>query len=120
MNTLETLEKLTSEIKVVSQSYIQKPSKINNQSSDCSGTKNLKYTSILKDKSLVLLSSDKGNSLVFLDSVRYYSFGHAFFSSERFCRVLHENEKNDNNLNTVLASLQKDGLMPSGFRAPVA
>ena len=99
-----TLKEITSEIKTVSNHYFRNQSKFKNTSDDFNEILNLK--SILKDESLVLLKSDKGNSLVILDTVKYFTFGHSFFSTESFEHSVNENEKNFNRLKTFLAELK--------------
>ena len=121
------LKEITSEIKTVSNHYFRNQSKFINTSDDFNEILNLK--SILKDESLVLLKSDKGTSLVVLDTVKYFTLGHSFFSTESFERSVNENEKNFNRLKTFLAEFKNkkvitvheyDLMTPSGYRSPIA
>ena len=50
------------------------------------------------EQNIVILQSDKGNSLVVLAIQKYFSFGHEFFNSNNFIRCINENETKFNQL----------------------
>ena len=83
----------------------------------------------MKDESLLILKSDKGNSLVIVDTANYFSFGHSFFKSTQFIQSLDNNEKNFNYLKRLLAKLKANNhisddeykiMLPQNYRTPLA
>ena len=46
-----------------------------------------------KERNIVILKSDKGNSLVVLDTEKYFLFGHKFFNGDNFISCKNENEQ---------------------------
>ena len=121
----EKLSKIITEIRTVSGNYFQKQ-----QTNRFKPNRNKLYLNKLqKAKSIVILKSDKGNSLVVLDTEKYFLFGHKFFNGDNFISCKNENEQKFNQLHLYLNKLLKEGKIdkqfqktsePTTFRTPVA
>jgi hypothetical protein len=82
-----------------------------------------------KDNNIVILKSDKGNSLVVQDIDKYFLYGHEFFGGDDFIRSGNDNEVKFNQLDLYLQKLFKakkidenflNNSKPKTFRTPVA
>ena len=80
-----------------------------------------------KERNIVILKSDKGNSLVVLDTEKYFLFGHKFFNGDNFISC--KNEQKFNQLHLYLNKLLEEEKIdkqfkknsePTTFRTPVA
>ena len=125
--TNESFEKLTKEIRTVSESYFREQKLNTNPSNKNNDLKILKK--FMKDDSLLILKSDKGNSLVIVDTTTYFSFGHSFFKTDKFVQSLDHNEKNFNLLKRLLSKLKSNKqisdieykmMLPQNYRTPIA
>ena len=104
--TENNFSKLTEEIRTIAESYFRDQQKtFNNKNLDQSFHEIKQF---LKQNHTLLLKSDKGNSLVLVDSPKYFSFGHDFFGSKNFIKSIDNNEQNFGRLKRMLSSLKKN------------
>ena len=62
------------------------------------------------------MKSDKENSLVVLDTEKYFLFGHQFFNGDNFIRSKNENEQKFNQMHLYLNKLLKEGKIDKKFQ----
>ena len=68
-----------------------------------------------KKEGVVVTKSDKGNSIVVLDDLTYYTKGYQFFNDRIFLRSLNDNEKEYKLLKNFLLDLKNSGSIDETF-----